>query len=89
MSETTPLKTLTVQVVPNAKVQKLVVQKEGLKVWVNAPAHDGQANRAVIDQLVRHLNLKKTKCNWSVAKNLEPSSSPSFPKEVKPEIPYI
>ena len=60
MSETTPLKILTVQVVPNAKVQKLVVQKEGLKVWVNAPAHDGQANRAVIDQLVRHLNLKKS-----------------------------
>ena len=59
MSETTPQKILTVQVVPNAKVQKLVVQKEGLKVWVNAPAHDGQANRAVIDQLVRHLNLKK------------------------------
>lgn len=59
MSETTPLKILTVQVVPNAKVQKLVVQKEGLKVWVNAPAHDGQANRAVIDQLVRHPNLKK------------------------------
>jgi len=59
VSETTPLKILTVQVVPNAKVQKLVVQKEGLKVWVNAPAHDGQANCAVIDQLVRHLNLKK------------------------------
>ncbi|MFZ9056472.1 MAG: DUF167 domain-containing protein [Flavobacteriaceae bacterium] len=49
---------MTVKVVPNAKVQKLVVQKEGLKVWVNAPAHDGQANRAVIDQLLRHLNLK-------------------------------
>jgi uncharacterized protein (TIGR00251 family) len=59
VSETTPLKILTVQVVPNAKVQKLVVQKEGLKVWVNAPAHDGQANRAVIEQLARHLNLKK------------------------------
>ena len=60
MSETAPLKILTVQVVPNAKVHKLVVQKEGLKVWVNAPANDGQANRAVIDQLVCHLNLKKT-----------------------------
>jgi uncharacterized protein (TIGR00251 family) len=59
VSETTPLKILTVQVVPNAKVQKLVIQKEGLKVWVNATAHDGQANRSVVDQLARHLNLKK------------------------------
>ena len=53
------MKTLTVHVVPNAKVQKVLAQEAVLKIWVNAPAQDGKANRAVIELLAKHLNVKK------------------------------
>jgi uncharacterized protein YggU (UPF0235/DUF167 family) len=53
------LKTLNVHVVPNAKIQKVLPQESVLKIWVNAPAHDGKANRAVIELLAKHLNVKK------------------------------
>jgi len=53
------LKALTVHVVPNVKIQKVLDQESVLKIWVNAPAHHGKANRAVIELLAKHLNVKK------------------------------
>jgi uncharacterized protein YggU (UPF0235/DUF167 family) len=53
------LKALTVRVVPNVKIQKVLAQESVLKIWVNAPAHHGKANRAVIELLAKHLNVKK------------------------------
>jgi uncharacterized protein (TIGR00251 family) len=49
----------TVKVVPNAKLTKLVVTDQLLKVWVNAPAIDDKANKAVIEILAKHFQIQK------------------------------
>lgn len=49
----------TVKVVPNAKLTKLVANEQLLKVWVNAPAIDDKANKAVIEILAKHFQIQK------------------------------
>ena len=49
----------TVKVVPNAKLTKLVVTDQLIKVWVNAPAIDDKANKAVIEILAKHFQIQK------------------------------
>lgn len=49
----------TVKVVPNAKLTKLVVTEQLLKVWVNAPAVDDKANKAVIGILAKYFQVQK------------------------------
>ena len=49
----------TVKVVPNAKLTKLVVTDQLNKVWVNAPAIDDKANKAVIEILAKHFKIQK------------------------------
>ena len=49
----------TVKVVPNAKLTKLVANEQLLKVWVNAPAIDDKANKAVIEILTKHFQIQK------------------------------
>lgn len=50
---------IKVKVIPNAKKNK-VVESEGLfKVYVNAPAVDGKANKALIAVLSEYFNIRK------------------------------
>ncbi|MGA0041879.1 MAG: DUF167 domain-containing protein [Flavobacteriaceae bacterium] len=49
----------TVKVVPNAKLTKLVVTEQLIKVWVNAPAVDDKANKAVIGILAKYFQVQK------------------------------
>ena len=52
--------TLTVQVKPNAKVQKILQLKDG--TWVvhlKAPPTDGKANQALIACLAKHFGVTK------------------------------
>ena len=50
---------IKVKVIPNAKKNK-VVESEGLfKVYVNAPAVDGKANKALLAVLSEYFNIRK------------------------------
>jgi uncharacterized protein (TIGR00251 family) len=48
-----------VRVVPNAKKAKVEETENGLKVWVDAPAVDGKANKRLIEILAKHFGVKK------------------------------
>lgn len=52
---------IEVKVVPNAR--KAMVEKEGnkYKVYVNAPAVDGKANKALIEILSEYFKVKKNR----------------------------
>ena len=51
---------IKIKVIPNAKKNK-VVESEGLfKVYVNAPAVDGKANKALIEVLSEYFNVRKS-----------------------------
>lgn len=51
---------IKIKVIPNAKKNK-VVESEGLfKVYVNAPAVDGKANKALISVLSEYFNARKS-----------------------------
>ena len=50
---------IKIKVIPNAKKNK-VVESEGLfKVYVNAPAVDGKANKALLAVLSEYFNIRK------------------------------
>ena len=53
------MKTFKVKVIPNAKKNEVIMEEEKLKVYVNAPAKDGRANRALIEILADFFNVKK------------------------------
>ncbi len=53
------MKTFKVKVIPNAKKNEVIREKGKLKVYVNAPAKDGRANRALIEILADFFNVKK------------------------------
>ena len=47
---------------PNAKQPKIeIVDKQTLKVWVNAPAREDAANDRLIDMLAAHFNVPPTR----------------------------
>lgn len=51
---------IKIKVIPNAKKNK-VVESEGLfKVYVNAPAVDGKANKALIKVLSEYFDVRKS-----------------------------
>lgn len=53
--------TFTVRVVPRSSQNKIEVQKDGsLKVWVNSPPVDGEANKAVCDLIAKTLRVPKS-----------------------------
>jgi len=55
-------KILKIKVVPNSKLNKIVEQKDNfLKIKLNAPAHEGKANKALINFLSQELKLAKSK----------------------------
>ncbi len=50
---------LHVRVVPNAKKVRIEETEAELKVWVDAPARDGKANKRLIEILSKHYGAKK------------------------------
>jgi len=54
------MKRLTIKVIPNAKKAKILQEGELFKVYVNAPAVDGKANKAVVEVLAEHFNIRKS-----------------------------
>jgi len=57
-----PEKILKIKVIPNSKVNKIVWQKENfLKIKLAAPAHEGKANKALINFLSQEFKISKSK----------------------------
>ncbi|MFA5188189.1 MAG: DUF167 domain-containing protein [Patescibacteria group bacterium] len=55
-------KIISVKVIPNSKINKIVEQKENfLKIKLTAPAHEGKANKALIIFLSQELKIPKSK----------------------------
>ena len=50
---------IDVKVTPNAKKERIVDEGGLFKVYVTAPALDGKANKALIDLLAEHFDVKK------------------------------
>ena len=50
---------IEVKVIPKAKRDRVYEEDGKLKVYVRAPAIDNRANRALIEVLARHFNVKK------------------------------
>lgn len=56
-----PLTRLKIKVVPNAKATQIVEQAPGfLKIKLQAPAHEGKANQALIKFLSHHFKIPKS-----------------------------
>lgn len=47
-----------VKVIPNAKIIRVEQSSNKIKVWVNSPAINGKANKAVLKLLSDHLKVK-------------------------------
>ena len=54
------MKTINVHVIPNARKPSIKMENDVLKVKVTAPATDGKANKAIIELLAGHFNVKKS-----------------------------
>lgn len=50
---------IDVKVIPNARKERVVDEGGLVKVYVTAPALDGKANKALIDLLAGHFDVKK------------------------------
>ena len=57
-----------VRVKPQAKEDKIIQDKEGLTVYLKAPAHEGKANRALIKLLSKYYKKKCTLKSGAQAK---------------------
>ena len=44
---------------PGSKVEKIVSDGENLTVFIHARAHDGEANKAVIESLAKYFHVSK------------------------------
>ncbi|MCX6745782.1 MAG: DUF167 domain-containing protein [Candidatus Parcubacteria bacterium] len=55
-------KVLSVKVIPNSKINKIIEEKDGfLKIKLTAPAHEGKANKSLIIFLSLELKIAKSK----------------------------
>ena len=52
------VKDYAVKVIPNAKIIRVEQSSNTIKVWVNSPAINGKANKAVLKILADHLKVK-------------------------------
>ena len=50
---------INIKAIPKASKNKVVEEKGRLKVYVTSPAVDGKANKAVLEVLAEHFNVKK------------------------------
>ena len=49
-----------IKVKPGSKIEKIVQNDEGLTVFVHARAHDGEANKAIIEKLAKYFKVSKS-----------------------------
>jgi uncharacterized protein len=50
----------SIRVIPKAKQNKVVVEKDRLKVYLTSPAIEGRANEALIQILADYLKVRKS-----------------------------
>ncbi len=51
-----------IKVIPNSKVNKIVERQDNfLKIKLTAPAHEGKANKALVNFLAQEFKLAKNK----------------------------
>ncbi|MEO0118610.1 MAG: DUF167 domain-containing protein [candidate division WOR-3 bacterium] len=50
---------IKIQVIPNAKKNEIVKEKDRLKVYLTAPPIEGKANKVLIEILAEYFNVKK------------------------------
>ncbi|MBU0636847.1 DUF167 domain-containing protein, partial [Patescibacteria group bacterium] len=53
------MKIIHIKVIPNAKKNEVLEKDEKFRVYINAPAVDGKANKAMIKVLAEFLKIKK------------------------------
>lgn len=53
------MKIIHIKVIPNAKKNEVLEKDEKFRVYINAPAVDGKANKAIIKVLAEFLKIKK------------------------------
>ncbi|MCK5580962.1 MAG: YggU family protein [Candidatus Omnitrophica bacterium] len=51
---------INIKVIPGAKRNFFKEEKEGVKVYLTAPAVDGKANKALVDFLAKHFKARKS-----------------------------
>ncbi|NLG11899.1 MAG: DUF167 domain-containing protein [Elusimicrobia bacterium] len=51
---------ISVKVVVNAKKQKVVMEGDTVKVWIDAPPVEGKANKRLIEILSKHYDKPKS-----------------------------
>ncbi|MBI5699624.1 YggU family protein [Candidatus Saganbacteria bacterium] len=49
-----------IRVVPNAKQNKIVEEKDRLKVYLSAPPVEGKANKALVELMAEHYHVKRS-----------------------------
>lgn len=54
------MKTINVRVIPNARKDHVAEEEGRFKIYVNAPAIGGKANKAMIEVLAEFFNVKKS-----------------------------
>jgi len=55
-------KILKIKVIPNSKLNKIIEKKDDfLKIKLSAPAHEGKANKALINFLSQEFKIAKSK----------------------------
>ncbi|MFH0731713.1 MAG: DUF167 domain-containing protein [Candidatus Omnitrophota bacterium] len=54
------MRTVKIRVIPKAKINSVEKFADSLKVRVSAAAIDGKANKALIEVLAQHFNIKKS-----------------------------
>ena len=51
---------INIKVIPRARKNDVIEFAGGFKVYLTAPPTEGKANKALLEVLARHLNLKKS-----------------------------
>ncbi len=49
-----------VRVTPNAKKARVEETEDGLRVWVDAPAVEGRANKRLVEILAKYFGVRKS-----------------------------
>jgi len=52
---------IEIKVIPNAKKKEVIKEGDKIKIKVNSPAIEGKANKEVIEDLAKFLNVKKSR----------------------------
>jgi hypothetical protein len=52
---------LNIRVIPNAKQNKLAEESGRIKIYLNSPPVEGKANKALVEFLAEHYNIKRNR----------------------------